>query len=158
MSEMVEVKTTIEPSSEAREEIEADAEAIETISSDAVEIARIEADRDVTIAAIEGENRTAEIEHRTEVELAAHERKDEEWREILMNMQEQIASLQMMVGEIRASSIPPASPPEPMAMDLIPPSTSHETSEMPTEVLRESVEEKAEVETEAPKRKRRRAI
>jgi hypothetical protein len=119
------------------DEAEAIADALETVSSDAVEIARIEANKEIAVAAIHAEVETARLEG------------DDQWQEM---MQTNIQELQSGMQELRVQlsavlSAPMQSQvePEPVAVEvetLTPQSTSDETSETRTVVTAESVEEK----------------
>lgn len=133
----------------------------ETPGSDAVEIARIEAEKEVTIAAIHADVATTEIEARAEGESE----RDERWHELqsqLANLTGQVASLSETVAAL--SILPALLPvaeviaepePEPETETIsTPPSTREETSETPTEVIDVSEAEKPEAPAPAKARLR----
>lgn len=119
------------------------AEVIEEVTETAVEIAQIEAERDITIAAIHAETEQAHIEANAERHEYNHE--EYEW------LRAQVTSLQEQVTSLQQSSIPPPlleevleevlEEPATMETDLILPSTLEGTSETPMELTPESVEE-----------------
>jgi hypothetical protein len=139
------------------------AEAIEEVSSDAVAIAEIEANKEITIAAIEADTRVAVEEAAQETAQAAIDLEKERvtWQE------ERIAALETEVSELKsllilAPSIPQVLEEEALQMETdqptveepnsIPQFTSELIAETPTAALEESEADAQEV-AEAVRRK-----
>lgn len=115
-----------------------------TAENPAVAIAAIEAERDVTIAAIHADTEAAHIEARSE---AATER-NEEWESRFQSLTEQIATLTGAVAALAIQSTPPAlsapdPEPEPEPLPEVNPETMTDTNETETEPS-------SETKTEAP--------
>lgn len=155
------------PASSSSEGEEAVADAIVEASSDAVEIARIEAEKEVTVAAINAGTEEARIEQQTELEAARLEIEKERvtWQEErVMELEKQVQELRELVlnssiqqplqelaEEVTAETMEALSetPPEP---SLTHPFTQTPPSEIETEVSVENGEEKVVVEATATRR------
>lgn len=153
----IEVTPEPEAATETAEVLaEAETEQVEAVTDTAVAVAQIEAERDITVAAIHAETEQAQIEARTETEIAhleaQTERTGEVWdelaslREQMQSMQETLLILQPLSAaqpvEVVATETvePEALEPEETTVttSLTHPFTPEETSETPTEVIRES--------------------
>jgi hypothetical protein len=131
---------------------------VEAPNSDAVAIAEIEANKDITIAAIHADVEVAAIEARNERE-EGNELWQAELRDQVQSLTAQVADLTTAVALLIPSPLSPEPEvlivPEPEAeTNLTPPSMKDETSETATEVIDVSAVEKPEV-PEAPKRRLR---
>jgi hypothetical protein len=122
--------------------VEVPAETIEepAPSSDAVEIARIEADKDITIAAIHAETETAAIEARSETDAeVANLRERNAWLEAEMNTKEQaLAEARAEVERLTPPPLPPETETTEVVAVLDPETLATDTSETPTEPLPET--------------------
>lgn len=110
---------------------EAIAEAIEEASSDAVEIARIEADKEVTIAAIHAETEQAALEARTESDAQYVE-----MRERISWLESELTNTQERNRELEARLTPPPSEVTETISEVtetVQPETETDISEMETE-------------------------
>lgn len=133
---------------------EAAAEVAAEISSDQVEIARIEAEAEVQRALIEGETRENADDNAREVALAEIDSRqgNEEWREMLTNLQGQVTLLSETVatlaegmslltlppsGEVTGPTIPSTIPTD------IPPTDERQTEPSASESREEVAEEVA---------------
>lgn len=125
--------------------------ALETVTDSAVEIASIEAAKEVAIAEIQAETVIAVEEQITERVVGSEG--NDEWR---MNMEERLRSVTDRLDQFLDSQLTPQ-PSEPMETISIPQSTLDEISEIKTEVIEQS-EQESQAETQAPKRRQRRAI
>jgi hypothetical protein len=119
--------------------------ATEVVADSAVEIAQIEADKEVTLAAIDAETQTARID--------ANERESERWHDQeLASLREQNSTLREKITELEtlvASLIPPrlseevTPEPEPETMTVSSATVTETSNETKTEAPAEREEEKA---------------
>lgn len=123
-SKLVTTETVASEYVEPGEMSELQAEVIEPVADAAVEIARIEAERDITIAAIQSETTQAVVE--AETEQAAES--DEQWRANIENRQVELdrkLDLLLELSSTPAQSTEPEpsqaeTPPEPVSGEVTP--------------------------------------
>lgn len=127
------------------EAVEAIGEAVETETDAQVEIARIEAERDVTIAAINAEVEEARIEGVSEA-VAEQTSENEELERCRLNIAElemKVATLETVLQLIQQSSTPPElpqmeNPSEEESGEVTPESHEEVAKELPPKPVRRS--------------------